>query len=75
MATIPTQEQSTVDSPVPPSSSRTALHRLPRAVAPQPVPDGADLDHPSLYFNRELGWLDFNWRVVYQAQDERLPLL
>lgn len=48
---------------------------LPRAVRPRPVPGGAGLDHASLYFNRELGLLDFNWRVVAQALDERVPLL
>lgn len=48
---------------------------LPTAVQPQEVPDGASLDHPSLYLNRELGWLDFNWRVLYQAMDPRTPLL
>ncbi len=48
---------------------------IPRAVFPAAVPEGADLDHPSLYFNRELGWLDFNWRVLYWALDERVPLL
>jgi len=48
---------------------------VPRAVVPQPVPEGAGLDHPSLYFNRELGLLDFNWRVLYQARDPRTPLL
>lgn len=47
----------------------------PRAVQPQPVPPGAELDHPSLYFNRELSWLDFNWRVLAQARDPRTPLL
>jgi polyphosphate kinase len=46
-----------------------------RAVAPQDVPPNAPLDHPSLYFNRELSWLDFNWRVLHQACDEELPLL
>ena len=51
------------------------LQRWPRAVAPQGVPPGADMKHPSLYFNMELGWLDFNWRVLYQALDDRLPLL
>ena len=40
-----------------------------------PVPAGADLDHPGLYFNRELSWVDFNWRVLHQAMDARLPLL
>ena len=48
---------------------------LPRAVSPAPVPEGADLGHPSLYFNRELSWLDFNWRVLHQAMDDRSPLL
>src|SRR5438876_7767357 len=34
-----------------------------------------DLDDPSLYFNRELSWLDFNDRVLQLAEDERVPLL
>jgi len=42
---------------------------------PQPVPEDAPLDHPSLYFNSELGWLDFNWRVIHQARDPEIPLL
>jgi polyphosphate kinase len=48
---------------------------VPRAVRPQKVPDDATLGHPSLYFNRELSWIDFNWRVLYQARDPRVPLL
>ncbi|HEV2149704.1 MAG TPA: polyphosphate kinase 1 [Longimicrobiaceae bacterium] len=48
---------------------------VPRAVVPQVVPDGAPLDHPALYFNRELGLVDFNWRVLQQARDPRTPLL
>jgi polyphosphate kinase len=48
---------------------------LPQATRPHPVPPNAPLDHPSLYFNRELSWLDFNWRVFAQALDERTPLL
>jgi polyphosphate kinase len=47
----------------------------PRAVVSQPVPAGAGLKHPSLYFNQELGWVDFNWRVLHLAIDERTPLL
>lgn len=33
------------------------------------------LDDPSLYINRELSQLEFNFRVLAQAMDERMPLL
>jgi polyphosphate kinase len=36
---------------------------------------GLDLEDPSLYFNRELSWLDFNERVLQLAEDESVPLL
>ncbi len=49
--------------------------RLPHAVRPQPVPPDAALDHPALYFSRELSWLDFNRRVLMQALDPALPVL
>ncbi|TAM74947.1 MAG: RNA degradosome polyphosphate kinase, partial [Chloroflexota bacterium] len=42
-----------------------AVRRAPRARAAPPVP----------YINRELSWLDFNARVLYEATDERNPLL
>ena len=35
----------------------------------------SDLSHPSLYLNRELSWLEFNRRVLHEAEDARTPLL
>jgi polyphosphate kinase len=48
---------------------------VPRAVRPGTVPPDAGQNDPSLFFNRELSWLDFNWRVLYQALDDDIPLL
>ncbi|MEP6632818.1 MAG: polyphosphate kinase 1 [Luteimonas sp.] len=44
--------------------------------APIDTPLDTDpLRDPALYFNRELSQLDFNFRVLAQAQDEAVPLL
>ena len=47
---------------------------------PTPVPaadhDGThDLTNAGYYLNRELTWLNFNFRVLHQAEDDRVPLL
>ncbi len=37
--------------------------------------DSDRLREPKNYFNRELSWLEFNYRVLYEALDDRTPLL
>ena len=71
----------TTARPETPSRSR---QRRPRSAAagrtpPEPStcasPPDVDLGDPTLYLNRELTWLEFNRRVLNEAQDERTPLL
>ena len=45
---------------------------------PIPAPDTSgeiDLTDPAYYLNRELTWLNFNYRVLAEAEDERVPIL
>lgn len=46
-----------------------------RDITPPPGPKSTDLTEPALFINRELSWLEFNQRVLLQAQDDRHPLL
>src|SRR5512134_221549 len=58
------------------SAPKSRLKEKPQAQAPEPaaplpsVPLG-----PARFYNRELSWLQFNRRVMEEAQNERHPLL
>lgn len=43
----------------------------------EPAVDMPDLDFegPGRFYNRELSWLGFNWRVLEESENERVPLL
>ncbi len=41
---------------------------------PQEI-EGISPDTPDRFFNRELSWLAFNWRVLEEAENVRVPLL
>jgi polyphosphate kinase len=62
------------------SETARAPSSEPARTPPAPGPGveaiaSSDLSSPSLYLNRELTWLNFNWRVLHEAEDERVPLL
>ncbi|HEV3153925.1 MAG TPA: polyphosphate kinase 1 [Candidatus Baltobacteraceae bacterium] len=44
-------------------------------MVPAAEPIARSLEDPSLYFSRELSWLEFNDRVLEEALDEGTPLL
>ena len=58
-----------------PSDAQSTAAETGESGAPQRAPGPLDLEDPSLYFNRELSWLDFNERVLQLAEDPAVPLL
>src|SRR2546430_10919786 len=42
---------------------------------PATSPTSSDLHRPELDINRELSWIEFNRRVLEEAEDSRHPLL
>lgn len=72
------------DADAAPRTSSRSRRRPSRAAVQDPAPAETptppaqpeiDLRDPALYLNRELTWLEFNRRVLNEAEDERTPLL
>src|SRR5690349_5037114 len=61
-------------------TDRPTLRAIEQAGRTPPAPGitdatPSDLGAPELYLNRELTYLNFCWRVLQEAADDRLPLL
>ncbi|MGQ4659796.1 polyphosphate kinase 1 [Lysobacter sp. F6437] len=66
------------DTTANPAGTRDNVSQATETPAPSEPAHGNDDDpwrDPTLYFNRELSQLDFNFRVLAQAQDPQVPLL
>jgi polyphosphate kinase len=58
-----------------PSDVQSTAAEPVESVTPQPAAAAPDFEDSSLYFNRELSWLDFNDRVLQLAEDPSVPLM
>ncbi|EAR50394.1 polyphosphate kinase [Oceanicola granulosus HTCC2516] len=56
-------------------SDATPLADFLNSPFPEPVAVAGDYSGPARFHNRELSWLGFNWRVLEEAENPRVPLL
>jgi polyphosphate kinase len=75
----PNQPQSPPSAPQPSIGAAAAPAAVPGSLAPAPAtsltqPGPSAFDAPALYVNRELSWLEFNARVLAEAEDPSVPL-
>ena len=69
-----------INEPAEPSRERPSLRLVEQVGRTPPAPGlgdvvPTDLNAPELYLNRELTYLNFCWRVLQEADDDRIPLL
>ena len=72
-----------LETPIEVEQAKPSAHEVtPAQTPPDPTPvptpaeDGShDLTDAGYYLNRELTWLNYNFRVLHEADDERTPLL